>query len=107
MPADQKGKAFDRVDGGWQASEALRNLVTFRELNLIGDWPMKGGFDVIFCRNVAIYFEEETQSRIWSRFAPLLPKGGVLYIGHSERVSGPATNLLTPAGITTYRKGGA
>ncbi len=107
VPADQKGKAFDRVDGGWQASEALRNLVTFRELNLIGDWPMKGGFDVIFCRNVAIYFEEETQSRIWSRFAPLLPKGGVLYIGHSERVSGPATNLLTPAGITTYRKGGA
>jgi chemotaxis protein methyltransferase CheR len=107
VPVDQKSRAFDRVDGGWQANAALRDLVTFRELNLIGDWPMKGGFDVIFCRNVAIYFEEETQSRIWSRFAPLLPKDGILYIGHSERVSGPATSQLIPDGITTYRKGAA
>lgn len=105
IPLDLRGRAFDRVEGGWQANEELRSLVAFRELNLIGEWPMKGSFDVIFCRNVAIYFEEETQSRIWSRFAPMLPKNnGVLYIGHSERVSGPAVAQLNPDGITTYRR---
>ncbi len=105
VPLDMRGRAFDRVEQGWRVGDELRSLVTFRELNLIGDWPMKGTFDVIFCRNVAIYFEEETQSRIWSRFAPLLPKNvGVLYIGHSERVAGPAATQLTPDGITTYRR---
>ena len=84
-------------------ADELRALVTFNELNLIGDWPMKGRFDVIFCRNVAIYFEDDTQARLWSRFAPLLQPGGTLYIGHSERVAGPAAALLTPDGVTTYR----
>jgi chemotaxis protein methyltransferase CheR len=94
-PAD----AFKR----WGVGEAARDLVTFRELNLMGQWPMKGPFDVIFCRNVVIYFEEETQARIWSRYAPLLAPGGRLYIGHSERVSGPATALFETDGLTTYR----
>jgi chemotaxis protein methyltransferase CheR len=89
-------------------ADEVRALVAFRELNLIGAWPMKGRFDAIFCRNVVIYFEEETQARIWSRFAPMLAPGGVLYIGHSERITGPATDRLTPDGITTYRlKSGA
>ena len=87
----------------WSVGDAARELVSFRELNLMGDWPMKGRFNVIFCRNVVIYFEEETQARIWSRFTPLLAPGGRLYIGHSERVSGPATALLETDGLTTYR----
>jgi chemotaxis protein methyltransferase CheR len=90
--------------GAVRMADELRALVTFNELNLIGDWPMKGRFDVIFCRNVAIYFEDDTQARLWSRFAPLLQPGGTLYIGHSERVAGPAAALLTPDGVTTYRK---
>ena len=77
--------------------------MTYRQLNLIGDWPMKGKFDVIFCRNVVIYFDEPTQMRIWSRFAGLLADEGHLYIGHSERVSGDAKNLFDNIGITTYR----
>ena len=85
-----------------QASDALRQLVVFKELNLIGNWPMKGTFDVIFCRNVVIYFDDATQEKIWSRFAPILNTGGSLYIGHSERVSGPATNLFKTCGLTTY-----
>ena len=84
-------------------SDEVRALVTFNELNLIGDWPMKGQFSAIFCRNVAIYFDDDTQSRLWSRFAPLLPVGGMLYIGHSERVTGPAAAHFAPDGITTYR----
>jgi chemotaxis protein methyltransferase CheR len=98
------GPGSDQV----RVADEVRSLVSFRELNLIGAWPMKGRFDAIFCRNVAIYFEEDTQARIWSRFAPLLAPNGVLYIGHSERVTGPAASQLTPDGITTYRlKSGA
>jgi len=82
----------------------LRALITFNELNLIGDWPMKGKFDAIFCRNVAIYFEDDTQARLWSRFAPLTQPNGALYIGHSERIQGPAVSAYKPDGVTTYRR---
>ena len=56
--------------------DALRALMVFRELNLVGNWPMRGPFDVIFCRNVVIYFEEETQARLWSRFVPIWRRAG-------------------------------
>jgi len=87
------------------ASSTLRDLVSFRELNLIGDWPMSGKFDVIFCRNVVIYFDDPTQERVWKRFTPLMNPGATLYIGHSERVSGPAMEQLRTSGLTTYRLG--
>ncbi len=92
-----------RKGSGWMAGDAMRRLVSFRELNLIADWPVKGPFQVIFCRNTVIYFEEETQSRIWTRFAPLLAPRGVLYIGHSERLTGPAVARFENDGLTTYR----
>lgn len=98
---------FQDVDAGgrrrYQISEKVKRLITFNELNLMTQWPFKGGFDVIFCRNVVIYFDEPTQMKIWSRFAGLLPEGGHLYIGHSERVSGDAKALFDNTGITTYR----
>ena len=74
--------------GSYTVADELSRLVSFRELNLIGDWPMKGTFDVIFCRNVVIYFDDATQEQVWSRFLPYMAKGATLYIGHSERVSG-------------------
>ena len=83
-----------------------KSQITDKELNLIGDWPMKGKFDVIFCRNVVIYFDDPTQERVWSRFIPLMNPGATLYIGHSERVAGPAASQLQTAGLTTYRLGG-
>jgi chemotaxis protein methyltransferase CheR len=91
----------------WRVSEALRGLVAFRPLNLIEDWPMRGAFHAIFCRNVVIYFDEATQQRLWSKFVPRLEPGGWLYIGHSERVSGPAGAQLGSDGISTYRLKGA
>jgi len=91
-------------DGRVKMADDLRALITFNELNLIGDWPMKGKFDAIFCRNVAIYFEDDTQARLWSRFAPLNAVGGALYIGHSERIQGPAVSAYKPDGVTTYRR---
>ncbi|MCM0001236.1 MAG: protein-glutamate O-methyltransferase CheR [Erythrobacter sp.] len=84
----------------------VQALVRFRELNLMGEWPMNRPFDVIFCRNVMIYFDIPTKERLIERFARQLAPGGYLYIGHSERVSGPATALLEPVGPTIYRRKG-
>jgi chemotaxis protein methyltransferase CheR len=106
VPVELRRRYFVGVrggDGDWNVSDELRRLVTFRELNLNGAWPLRGPFEAIFCRNVVIYFEELSQQRIWSRFAPLLAPGGCLYVGHSERVSGPAIEQLQSDGITTYR----
>ena len=105
-PAVLWRRYFDRAEGGrWRAGAQLRRLVAFRELNLIGHWPMKGRFDVIFCRNVVIYFDDRTQERVWTRFTPVMTPGATLYIGHSERVTGPAASQLQTSGLTTYRLG--
>lgn len=110
-PATLWRRHFDRAPGAgrdrWTASRTLRQLCSFRELNLIGDWPMKGKFDVIFCRNVVIYFDDATQERVWNRFTPLMNPGATLYIGHSERVSGSAATRLQTSGLTTYQLGTA
>lgn len=87
----------------WSVADELRTLVSFRELSLIADWPMRRRFNAIFCRNVVIYFDDRTQKQLWSRFLPALTKGGYLYIGHSERLSGPAADCFDSDGITTYR----
>jgi chemotaxis protein methyltransferase CheR len=63
----------------------LRNLITFRQLNLLDpSWQLSGQFDAIFCRNVMIYFDKETQRRILSRFVPLMKPDALLFAGHSE-----------------------
>ena len=111
VPPDLRKRFFEphRGDGQqqWRVNEALRGLVAFRPLNLMEDWPMRGAFHAIFCRNVVIYFDEPTQQRLWSKFVPRLEPGGWLYIGHSERVSGPAGSQLSSDGISTYRLNGA
>ena len=63
----------------------LRQLVAFKHLNLLSDkWPLTGQFDVIFCRNVMIYFDKGTQRKILSRFVPLMKPHALLFAGHSE-----------------------
>ncbi len=107
VPADLRRRWFtptaDTQDA-FAVADDLRALVRFRPLNLIGAWPIRGKFQAIFCRNVMIYFEADTQSAIWARMVPLLEPDGALYIGHSERVAGPATKHLRGDGITTYRR---
>ncbi len=88
-------------DGASIASE-VRSLVSFGVLNLIEPFPFPGKMDAIFCRNVAIYFDTPTQQKVWSAFQQKLNPGGYLFIGHSERMSGPAAQKLKSAGITTY-----
>jgi chemotaxis protein methyltransferase CheR len=110
VPPNLRGAWFKRVSMGadrpWRVSDEVKSLVTFRELNLIGEWPMTGRFDVVFCRNVVIYFDEPTQEQVWSRFIPVLQPGAVLFIGHSERVTGPAAGRFISSGLTTYVLGG-
>lgn len=103
VPGEMRARWFEREGDNWRASEPLRRLITFNELNLIGDWPMRRQFQAIFCRNVVIYFEEETQSKVFNRFMPLMSPDARLYIGHSERVCGPAADRLETDGVTTYR----
>jgi chemotaxis protein methyltransferase CheR len=92
--------------GSSKLDEGPRALITFRQLNLIGAWPMRGPFDAIFCRNVVIYFDEKTQMRMLNRMSSLLRPGGYLYLGHSERLIGPAEALFKIDGTTVYRKRG-
>ncbi len=87
--------------------DQARELVTARELNLFGEWPMRQQYDVIFCRNVMIYFDDAATSELIARFSRLLRPGGYLYIGHSERLIGPGADVLSGCGQTIYRKEGA
>jgi chemotaxis protein methyltransferase CheR len=81
----------------------LRELVTVQPLNLLHDWPMRGPFDAIFCRNVVIYFDQPTKQRLFSRYAALLPAGGHLFLGHSESLHG-INDDFELIGRTVYRK---
>ncbi len=86
-----------------QMAEELRNLIRFRRLNLHESWPMKGQFDVIFCRNVAIYFDKPTQRKLFNRYADHLHMGGYLYLGHAESLIG-VTDRFEVADKTVYRR---
>ncbi len=86
-----------------KAKPSIKNMIHFGRLNLMKDWPMTGPFDVIFCRNVMIYFDKPTQNRLVNRYYDLLGKGGMLFLGHSESLTGTQHkfNYCQPA---TYMK---
>jgi chemotaxis protein methyltransferase CheR len=88
--SSERAKRFFLKGKGEQAGlvrvrPELRQMITFKQLNLLADdWPISGPFDVIFCRNVMIYFDKPTQGKILARFAPLMKPDGLLFAGHSE-----------------------
>lgn len=97
----QKGR---NAQAGWvRVAPALRDLITFRQLNLMDEWPMRGPFDFIFCRNVVIYFNKATQKVLFERFADLLVDKGHLFVGHSESLF-KVTERFAPLGKTIYQK---
>lgn len=90
------------ADGLQIVKNEVRDLVHFKRLNLMESWPMKGKFDVIFCRNVVIYFTKDTQKVLFDRYADILNPGGYLFIGHSESLNN-VSNRFELIGKTTYR----
>ncbi len=84
-------------------SDELRNIITFKQLNLMHGWPFKGPFDFIFCRNVVIYFNKDTQRILFNRFADLLPDMGHIFIGHSESMFNVCDRFKL-LGKTIYKK---
>lgn len=113
-PAKDMAPVPDAIRNAWTVakgddlsmSDMARSIVRFRLLNLMGEWPIKGTFDLIFCRNVMIYFDNPTKERLVQRFAAALRPGGFLYIGHSERVTGSAEDYLRLVGPTIYQRSG-
>ena len=101
LSPQRKAMFLEDGDGQVRVPPAAQGLVTFKPLNLMDAWPMRGPFDAIFCRNVVIYFDKPTQMALFSRMVPMLVPGGCLYIGHSETL--PAGELgLTSVGRTIF-----
>jgi chemotaxis protein methyltransferase CheR len=88
MPAALLRKHFTREEGqpapAYRINPDLKAMVRLARLNLMEAWPMKGAFDLIFCRNVMIYFDKPTQQALVGRFWKLLSPGGHLFVGHAE-----------------------
>ena len=104
LPESNKSKWFDRDGENYRIKPKIQKLVQFNILNLMDEWPIKKKFDVIFCRNVMIYFSMETQSKLLMRFVDSMKSHSFLYIGHSERIEGPAAKSLRPVGMTIYER---
>jgi chemotaxis protein methyltransferase CheR len=93
------GKSTQRV----KVHENLKSIITFKQLNLLHEWPMKGPFDAIFCRNVIIYFDKKTQLELFARYFEMLAPGGLLFLGHSENL-GNYQQYFSNVGRTIFRK---
>jgi chemotaxis protein methyltransferase CheR len=96
-------KGRGRRQGMVRVAPEVRRLVTFRRHNLMHEWPMQGPFDIIFCRNVVIYFDKPTQQRLFDRFADIMAPGGHLFIGHSESLHN-LSDRFRLVGHTIYRR---
>lgn len=103
MPPLMRERYFLNHADQVKAKECLRQLISFKPLNLLQKWPMSGPFDAIFCRNVMIYFDNPTKSELVRRFGAYLKVGGYLYIGHSETLL-DQQHLFKLVGRTIYKK---
>jgi len=96
-------KAEQENQTSYQVHPQLQQLITFKQLNLMQAWPMKGPFDVIFCRNVIIYFDKPTQRTLIERYANILADDGYLILGHSENLL-DVSDRFSLIGKTIYQK---
>ena len=96
LPIQMLVKYFEQHGEMWQIDSALRAMVEYRENNLLRDLSSLGAFDIIFCRNVLIYFESETKKRVLQNMSRLMPNDGALFLGGAETVLG-ITDRFKPA----------
>ncbi len=88
LPVQMLMRHFTKEGNNWRLSDTIRSMVLFRELNLLGDLRALGRFDVVFCRNVLIYFDQPTKARVLDAIAAQMPADGALYLGGAETVLG-------------------
>ena len=109
-PSDSRGleksherRWFNRHADGIEVKPEVRELISFKQLNLMADWPMKGPFDIVFCRNVVIYFDKDVQRVLFERMANLMSPNSLLCLGHSESLFA-VSERFELIGRTIYRK---
>jgi len=106
VPLEYRKKFFLQVPGGMQVRPDVRQMISFRNVNLKGNFPrFVRPLDMIFCRNVIIYFDKETQAELMKRFHGCIRKGGYLFLGHSESLNG-ICDLYKFVSASIYRKEG-
>jgi chemotaxis protein methyltransferase CheR len=93
LPVQMLMRYFKKEENNWRISEAIRSMVQFREWNLLTDLRPLGRFDVVFCRNVLIYFDQPTKTRVLEAVAQQMPGDGLLYLGGAETVLGITTRF--------------
>jgi chemotaxis protein methyltransferase CheR len=106
IPESYQKKYVDRdakSPGYGTMDDRLKKMITFNHLNLLESWPMKGKFDFVFCRNVVIYFDKETQKVLFDRMADVMNPNAILYIGHSENLF-KICDRFELIGRTIYKK---
>lgn len=107
VPIALRNKYFEKIrqneEYAYRVAKPLKDIVVFRRLNLKEAYPFKGPFDIIFCRNVMIYFDKPTQQHIITKISSYLDSGGYFFVGHSESLAGLKHDLIyvRPA---VYRK---
>ena len=98
LPIATLVKYFKQVGEKWRLDASVRSMVKFKEFNLLDDPASLGRFDVVFCRNVLIYFDQQTKSEVLGRIAKQMPKDGVLYLGGAETVLGITDDFVPITG---------
>jgi chemotaxis protein methyltransferase CheR len=109
LPIQMLMKYFEKADDQWQISDDLRKMVQYKEFNLLEDPKALGTFDVVFCRNVLIYFDQPTKAQVLDRISTLMPPHGKLFLGGAETVLG-VTEKFKPVtgqrGVYGFGEGG-
>jgi chemotaxis protein methyltransferase CheR len=98
LPINLLVKYFTQVGDRWQISPKIRGMVQYKEFNLLNDPKVLGKFDIVFCRNVLIYFDQPTKARILNNIAGLMPNDGYLFLGGAETVLGITDKFQLLAG---------
>ncbi len=98
-------KGSGKQQGHVRVGSELRQLITYKKLNLMDEWPLRGPIDIIFCRNVVIYFTKDTQEILLERFSKLVAPQAHLFMGHSESLNN-VTDQFELLGKTIYRFAG-
>jgi len=98
LPITLLVKYFDKKEDQWQIKPDMRAMVQYKEYNLLSDLKPLGNFDVVFCRNVLIYFDQATKAKILDGIAKLMPEDGLLFLGGAETVLGISDKFKPVAG---------